>query len=130
MKVSRQAAREGTQLFRSCLIDGVLEAERVRQVVRQIAATKPRGYLDMLCYLLRLVKVHQAEHAAKVESAVTLSADLRAGVQTRLTELYGPEVIASFAVNPALIGGMRIQVGSDVYDGSIRARLALLQKSF
>jgi F0F1-type ATP synthase delta subunit len=31
-----------------------------------------------------------------------------------------------FAVDPALIGGLRIQVGSDVYDGSIRARLATL----
>ena len=35
-----------------------------------------------------------------------------------------------FAQNPALIGGMRIKVGSDVYDGSVQARLAALQESF
>jgi F-type H+-transporting ATPase subunit delta len=33
-------------------------------------------------------------------------------------------------LNPALIGGMRIQVSSDVYDGSVRAGLESLQKSF
>ena len=35
----------------------------------------------------------------------------------------------SFVLNPALIGGMRIQVGSDVYDGSVQAGLAALEKS-
>ncbi len=36
----------------------------------------------------------------------------------------------SFAQNPALIGGLRIQVGSDVYDGSVRARLESLRETF
>ena len=35
-----------------------------------------------------------------------------------------------FGHRPALIGGMRIQVGSDVYDGSVRAGLAALEKKF
>jgi F0F1-type ATP synthase delta subunit len=29
-----------------------------------------------------------------------------------------------------LIGGLRVQVGSDVYDGSIRARLSELSEAF
>jgi F-type H+-transporting ATPase subunit delta len=33
----------------------------------------------------------------------------------------------AFIVTPALLGGMRIKVGSDVYDGSVRARLAALE---
>ena len=130
MKLSKQATRKATQLFRSCLVNGLLEEERARQVVRQIVATKPRGYLGTLSYFLRLVKLHHAQHAAKVESALSLPADLRASVQTRLAQMYGPELVASFIVSPALIGGMRIQVGSDVYDGSVHARLALLEKSF
>jgi F0F1-type ATP synthase delta subunit len=36
----------------------------------------------------------------------------------------------SFAQNQSLIGGMRIRVGSDVYDSSVQAKLALLQASF
>jgi F-type H+-transporting ATPase subunit delta len=40
---------------------------------------------------------------------------------------YGAGLQPSFEVDPALIGGLRIRVGSDVYDGSLRARLAALQ---
>jgi F-type H+-transporting ATPase subunit delta len=36
----------------------------------------------------------------------------------------------SYAQNPALIGGLRIQVGSDVYDGSVQARLNDLRENF
>jgi F-type H+-transporting ATPase subunit delta len=59
-----------------------------------------------------------------------LPEDLRASVQTGLARTYGPGISTSFAHNPELIGGMRIKVGSDVYDGSVRARLAELEKSF
>jgi F-type H+-transporting ATPase subunit delta len=52
---------------------------------------------------------------------------LREGIQAGLTRAYGPGLEASFEQNPALIGGMRIKVGSDVYDGSVRARLAALE---
>jgi F-type H+-transporting ATPase subunit delta len=36
----------------------------------------------------------------------------------------------SFGQNPALIGGLRVKVGSDVYDGSVRAKLERLAESF
>ncbi|HVP79079.1 MAG TPA: F0F1 ATP synthase subunit delta [Thermodesulfobacteriota bacterium] len=47
-----------------------------------------------------------------------------------MARAYGPGISASFVHNPGLIGGMRIKVGSDVYDGSVRARLAGLEKTF
>ncbi|MBI1841861.1 MAG: F0F1 ATP synthase subunit delta, partial [Verrucomicrobia bacterium] len=43
---------------------------------------------------------------------------------------HGPGLQLSFEQNPALIGGLRIQVGSDVYDGSVAARLHELSESF
>jgi F-type H+-transporting ATPase subunit delta len=47
-------------------------------------------------------------------------------VRANLTRLYGAGLDTSFAENPALIAGMRIRVGSDVFDGSVRARLATI----
>ena len=52
------------------------------------------------------------------------------GVQANLARKYGPGLTVSFNQNTDLIGGLRVQVGSDVYDGSIRARLAELADEF
>jgi F-type H+-transporting ATPase subunit delta len=130
MKVTKQARREAKQLFRLCLVNGLIEEQRARQVVQQIVAAKPRGYLATLSYFQRLVELDCARHTAKIESALALPADLQAGVQTGLARAYGPGLTTSFAENRALIGGMRIRVGSDVYDGSVKARLAALEQSF
>jgi F-type H+-transporting ATPase subunit delta len=130
MKVTKQARREAKQLFRLCLVNGLIEEKRARQVVQQIIAAKPRGYLATLSYFHRLVELDCARHTAKVESALALPADLQASVQAGLARVYGPGLTASFAENPALIGGMRIRVGSDVYDGSVQGRLAALEQSF
>jgi F-type H+-transporting ATPase subunit delta len=128
MKTSKQARREGTELFRACLVQGALDEGRARAAVQQLVATKPRGYLDTISYFLRLVKLDRAQNSAKVESATALPADLQAQVQADLERVYGRGLDTSFITNPALIGGMRIQVGSDVYDGSVRGRLAALEQ--
>jgi F-type H+-transporting ATPase subunit delta len=130
MKVTKQARREAKQLFRLCLVNGLIEEKRARQVVQQIVAAKPRGYLATLSYFQRLVELDCARHTAKIESALALPADLQASVQAGLARVYGPGLTASFAENPALIGGMRIRVGSDVYDGSVQGRLAALAQRF
>ena len=130
MKITRQARREATELYRRCLVKGVLEESRAQRLIRQLIASKPRGYLVTLVYFRRLVKLDRARHTAKIESAVLLSADLQTNLQAELEQAYGPALNTRFLHNPALIGGMRIQVGSDVYDGSVRFRLAALEQSF
>ena len=130
MNASRQTVRQARQLFRACRVNGVLDEGRVRQAVHQVAAAKPRGYLATLAAFRRLVKLECERRAAKIESARPLPADQRGGVVRSLERAYGQGLSASFAENPALIGGMRVQVGSDVYDGSVRGRLAALGKSF
>src|SRR5512139_2411587 len=123
MQITRQARREATQLFHLCLVNGLLDEDRARRVVQQMAAAKPRGYLAALSHFRRLVKLDRAQHTARVESAATLPQDLQSTVQRGLERVYGPGLDTSFVDNAALIGGMRIQVGSDVYDGSVRRRL-------
>jgi F-type H+-transporting ATPase subunit delta len=130
MKVSKQSKREAKQLFRFCLTDGVLDEERARLVVEQVVKVRSRGCLALLAHFLRLVKEDITRHTAGVESATSLPQDLQASVEAGLGRLYGKGLKISYAENPALIGGMRIKVGSDVYDGSVRARLAALEESF
>ena len=130
MRTSRQARREAKQLFRSCRVDGLLDEGRAREVVRRVLEQKPRGYLAVLGHFQRLVKLEVDRRSALVESAVPLSADLQAGVRGSLEKHYGPGLAYTFRPAPPLVGGMRIKVGSDVFDGSVQARLNALMESF
>jgi F-type H+-transporting ATPase subunit delta len=130
MKISKHAQRDARQLFRSCLVGGLLDENRVRQAVSLIVEKKPRGYVEILARLHRLVKLDLEQCAARVESAVPLTADLQAQVAGQLKNLYGDRLNLAFELNPSLLGGLRIQVGSDLYDGSVKTRLEKLQQSF
>ena len=130
MKISKQAKREAKQLFRSCFVNGLLEEQRARQAVQKVIELKPRGFHGILGHFQRLVKLDIDRRTAKVESAAPLAPDLQQTVQANLTRVYGAGLNVSFSQNPSLIGGLRIKVGSDVYDGSVQGRLAALQESF
>ena len=130
MKITEKDKREAKQLYRLCLVDGLLDENRVRQVVQRVIETGERDCPSVLACFLRLVKFDYAEHTATIESATPLPADLQAIVQSGVTQRYGPGLTTAFVENPELIGGMRIQVGCDVYDGSVRARLEALARSF
>jgi F-type H+-transporting ATPase subunit delta len=130
MKISKQARREGKELFRDCIVNGMLDENRVREVVSKVAQLKPRGYAMILSHFERLVKLEIERRTALVESAVALSPELQADVKNKLGQIYGQGLTISFAQNPALLGGLRIKVGSDVYDGSVQSRLENLVESF
>ena len=130
MKTVKNAPREANKLFRRCVVSGKLNEKRVRQVVRGVLESRRRGYLGILRQLQRLLKIDYAQRTAKVECAVPLPPDLQATVKSRLESIYGREIVTFFSINSRLIGGMRIQVGSDVYDGSVLSGLGALQKSF
>jgi len=130
MKTTAQIKRQARHLYQLCLFNGLLNEDRVRQVVRRILEERRRGYLALLSQLKRFVRLDLTAHMAEVETAAPIPADLQASVQARLTNVYGRGVSTHFTVQPALIGGMRIRVGNDVYDGSVLSGLVTLQKSF
>ena len=130
MKISKQERREGKELFRATFVNGVMDEGRVRKATGALLAQKPRGYVGILAHLQRLVKLEIARRTAKIESATELSPQEQATVQANLTKRYGQGLSISFVHNAALIGGMRIKVGSDVYDGSVQGRLNALKESF
>jgi len=130
MKISKQAQRDARQLFRSCQVNGLLDEGRVRLAVSLLSAKKPRGFVETLSRLHRLVKLDLERRAARVESATPLPADVQAEVTSRISKIYGNGVSIAFGQNPALLGGLRIQVGSDLYDGSVQTKLNQLAQSF
>jgi F-type H+-transporting ATPase subunit delta len=130
MKISKKARRDAKELFRICFANSALDENRVRQAAATVAELKPRGYVGILSHLHRLVKLELDRRTARVESVAPLAPELEADLKTRLGRIYGPGLEFSFTQNPALLGGLRIKVGCDVYDGSVRARLDALAESF
>lgn len=130
MRITKQAKREAKALYTACQVDGRLDEARVSAAVRALAARRPRGYLATLQHFKRLVQLDAARRTARIESAVALPADLRGALEANLTRKYGTGLKLAFAENPGLLGGLRVQVGSDVYDGSVRGRLDALAASF
>ena len=130
MKGSKQSRRDAKQLFKSCQVDGALDEARVRQAVTLLIEKKPRGYFGTLQELQRLVKLDVNNRSARVESAVALSEAQQQEVRASLGRLKGADVEVEFAENADLIGGMRVKLGDDVYDGSVKTRLSRLAESF
>jgi F-type H+-transporting ATPase subunit delta len=129
MKISKEARRTSRQLFRACMVDGKLDESRVRTVVNGVASSKPRGYIGMLDAFSRLVANEVSRQRALVESASALASATQTELQASLSKKYGRQLTLDFSVNPELLGGIRVKVGSDVWDGSVKARLEGLAAS-
>ena len=130
MKGSRQSRREAKKLFKCCQVDGQLDEDRVRSAVSLLIEKKPRGYFGILQELQRLVKLDVANRTACVESAVVLSEIQQQSVRENLSRMKDGAVAVDFAENMDLIGGMRVKIGDDVFDGSVKTRLDELSESF
>lgn len=130
MKINKRAKRDAKQLFRHCLVSGVLDEARVHTVVQHLVAAGQRNRPAILSHFTRLVKLELTRYTATIESAMPLPPDLQSTIAAGLTRRYGAGLQTAFTHSPALIGGMRIQVGNDVFDGSVRAGLAALAKRF
>ena len=130
MKGSKQSRRDAKQLFKSCQVDGQLNEDRVRKTVALLIEKKPRGYFGTLQELQRLVKLDVNSRSVSVVSAVELTEEQKQSVRNSLGRMKGGDVAIEFAQNPDLIGGMRVKVGDDVYDGSMKTRLARLEEKF
>jgi len=130
MKSSKDALRTARQLMQVTMNNGTVDAERARSIVRKIMELKPRGYVQTLNAYNRLLRLELEKRHAVVESAVELSGEMQNTVSADLRNKYGSDLTFEFKVNPELLGGMRVRVGSDVWDGTVKARLQRLQEAF
>jgi F-type H+-transporting ATPase subunit delta len=130
MKANKQAKRVAKRLFRLCFVNGTLDDRRVRQVVKGIVDSKRHSGMAILSYFRKLLEFDSNQHSAEVESAIPLSDKDCTRIEAQLKRAYGSSIRVDFTTNPKLIGGIKIKIGSDLYDGSIQGRLAELEKTF
>lgn len=130
MKSRKEALRTAKKIFAASMKDGQLDHGTVRQVVAKLASSRPRGYVEVADAYVRLVRLEIERSRAVIESAVPLDESTRASLTADLKKKYGAHLTPEFTVSPDLLGGIKIRVGSDVWDGSVKNRLALLNERF
>ena len=75
-----------------------------------------------------MVDEHAGATEARITSAHPLNAEDRAQLEAQIAKLAGARVRASYAEDASLLGGAVVEIGSTVYDGSVRAQLQQLKQ--
>lgn len=130
MKITKDAAAAARRLFRLCNADGKLDEDKLRKVIKAVAERKPRNFKGILVTLKQLLTRELASKHVTVDSAKELDSATRQKLTQKLTLQYGNDLTFEYRVNSALLGGIRVRKGDDVWDGTIKARLEKLANSF
>jgi len=128
MKINKEIRQLSREMLRASFTDGQLDAGRTRSLVDSLIEKKPRNYIDVLKNYRRLLRLELEKRRARVETASELDSTTSSEVVANLKKKYGSDLTAEFIVNPELLGGMRVRVGSDVWDGTVRNRLEQLER--
>ena len=128
MKINKETRQLSKQLLRASLVDGKLDGNRVSSLIKSLIEKKPRHDIPVLEAYQRLLRLEVEKRTATIETATELSPEAGQKIVDNLKRKYGNDLAARFVVNPQLLGGMRIRVGSDVWDSSVRNRLQRLQQ--
>lgn len=129
MKLNKEAGKVSRQLFQCAFANGHLDTARVEAIVKKIVEEKPRYYLSILKAFQRLVRLEIEKHQALIESATPLPPEDSVKIVTDLQKKYGADLSIEFKTDPALIGGLRIKIGNDVWDDTVSSRLNRLQNN-
>jgi len=127
MKIKKEALRSARLLLKASMPGGRVDLARVSEYTRRIAAEKPRYALQILVAFRRLLRLELEKRHAVIESAQPLDEAGRARVLAELASNFGPDLTSEFKVTPDLVAGLRIKLGSTIWDGSVRTRLETLR---
>lgn len=130
MKISKTAAASARRLFGLCQTADRFDESKLRTVIARLVEAKPRDYKAILAAIQRLTRLELERREVTVESAVEIDDSTRQRVVAGLAKQYGPDLVVQYQITPALLGGLRIRVGNDVFDGSVQGRLERLANAF
>ena len=128
MKINKEIRKLSREMLRASFTDGQLDPGRITSLVDSLIARKPRRYIEVLKNYRRLLRLELEKRQAKIETASEVDSASSSQLVANLKRKYGNDLTTEFIVNPQLLGGMRIRVGSDVWDGTVRNRLERLQQ--
>ncbi|WP_431932696.1 F0F1 ATP synthase subunit delta [Micromonospora sp. RP3T] len=105
------------------LLDGKARPVTVRLVEVALAGFGGRSFGGALTRLVELAADRRDRQVAYVTVAAPLTEEEERRLGARLSGMYGREVSVKQTVDPDVLGGVRVRVGSDLYDGTVLRRL-------
>ena len=128
MKTQKEARKISREMFRHSFTSSKLDEEKITEMVQSLIAQKPRHYVDVLKDYQHLLQLEVEKRHAVIESAVPLNRSVGDQIIANLRARYGEDLTTEFRTNPELLGGLRVKIGNDVWDGSVKSRLNQLQQ--
>ena len=127
MKLNKEIRQLSRKMLQASFTDGQLDPGRITSLIDSLVTRKPRNYIDVLKNYRRLLRLELEKRHATIETASEVDPAIRSEIMANLKNKYGNDLATEFRIDPQLLGGMRIRVGSDVWDGSVRNRLERLE---
>jgi F-type H+-transporting ATPase subunit delta len=128
MKINKEIRRLSREMLRASFTDGQLDRGKVASVVQSLISKRPRHFMAVLHYFMRLLRLEIEKCHARIESAIPLTSQAAFDIGARLKRKFGNDLTTEFVVDPTLLGGVRVRVGSDVWDVTLRDRLERLKQ--
>ena len=112
------------------LLKGKAHAATVRLVEVALEGFGGRSFESSLSRLVELTAAKRDREVAYVTVAKPLDDAEEQRLSAKLSQIYGQEISLKVTVDPKVIGGVSVQVGSDLYDGTILRRLNEARQAF
>lgn len=129
MRADKKTKALAKQLFRLSLVNGAVSPEQVAGVLGYVEKVAPRNSLGLLKLYQRAIVTELAKSHARVEHAGPISEATLRMIEGAMTQKYKRPVTATASANPRLLAGLRVRIGSDVYESTVAGQLATLSQA-
>ncbi|HEY3010892.1 MAG TPA: F0F1 ATP synthase subunit delta [Micromonosporaceae bacterium] len=105
------------------LLEGKARPVTIRLAEISVQGYGGRGFAASLTRLVETAAERRDRQVAYVTVATPLTEEEERRLGSTLSELYGREVTIKLTVDPEVLGGVSVLIGSDLYDGTVLRRL-------
>lgn len=124
---SKLGSAEGRVSLVTRLLGGKASKQTVAILSALIAQPRGRRIAELVRYATTLVAEQSGSTIATITVAARLSAAQTARLEKALSSQYGSSIRINEVVDPSILGGMRVQIGDEVIDGTVSNRIADLR---
>ncbi len=118
----KQVPIQHRQALVSQLLDGKASSATTRLAVHAVASWG-QSFENALESYQRVAADYQQRVLATVRTAIPLTSDEQERLSAALHRIYSRDVHLNVVVDPAMLGGIRVELGDDIIDGTVIARL-------